>query len=92
MKVNLRFFARFRELIGTEVEVDAEDGATVADAIRQACAGSPEGRAAIFSDSGTFQEHVILMLNGKRLDAGIAADTKVADGDLIAVFPPVAGG
>jgi molybdopterin converting factor small subunit len=32
------------------------------------------------------------MKNGKRIDIADAAKTPVADGDEIAVFPPVAGG
>jgi sulfur-carrier protein len=35
---------------------------------------------------------VILMRNGKRVDAAKASAVIVSDGDEIAVFPPVAGG
>jgi molybdopterin synthase sulfur carrier subunit len=35
---------------------------------------------------------VILMKNGRRIDTADAATTLIADGDEIAVFPPVAGG
>jgi molybdopterin synthase sulfur carrier subunit len=53
---------------------------------------NPEGYAAIFDEKGAFREFVILMKNGKRIDTADAATTLIADGDEIAVFPPVAGG
>jgi len=92
MKVKLRFFARFRELLGTDLTMEVPDGTTVAGVVGQACTGSSEGCAAIFAGEGAFHEHVVLMRNGRRLDARDAGRTEVQDGDEIAVFPPVAGG
>ena len=92
MSVTIRFFARFRELLGTDIVVDNGDGTILADLIRTAALKSKEGYEAIFDEYGLFREYVILMRNGKRVDAGKASAIKVSDGDEIAVFPPVAGG
>jgi molybdopterin synthase sulfur carrier subunit len=90
--VKIRFFARFRELLGTDIVTDAETGATFSSLITTIARKNPAGYAAIFDDNGTFYEYVILMKNGKRIEIEDAAETPVADGDEIAVFPPVAGG
>ena len=90
--VKIRFFARFRELLGTDIVTDVAAGTMFIHLITTITRKNPEGYAAIFDENGTFHEFVILMKNGKRVELTDAATTPVADGDEIAVFPPVAGG
>ena len=92
MKARIRFFARFRELLGAEVIAEPLPGTSLAALIREVARENGEGYDAIFHGHGTFREHVILMRNGKRVEGADAEETPVADGDEIAVFPPVSGG
>jgi molybdopterin synthase sulfur carrier subunit len=92
MTVKIRFFARFRELLGTDIITDVAAGTNFTSLIVTMAKKNPEGYAAIFDEKGAFREYVILMKNGKRIDIADAATTPVTDGDEIAVFPPVAGG
>lgn len=92
MTVRIRFFAQFGELFGTESIADGVAGQTFTDLIKTVAAKNREGFNAIFDEHGAFREFVILMKNGKRIENADAAVTTVADGDEIAVFPPVAGG
>jgi molybdopterin synthase sulfur carrier subunit len=92
MKVRIRFFARFRELLGAEITVDAAPGTSLGGLIREVARGNGEGYDAIFDGQGAFREHVILMRNGRRIEAADAVRVEVAGGDEIAVFPPVSGG
>ena len=92
MKVKVRFFARFRELLGTDIIVEPEAGTTLAVLVAGIAKKNKEGYDAIFDVHGTFREFVILMRNGKRVETPEACTIAVADGDEIAVFPPVAGG
>ena len=92
MKVRVRFFARFRELLGAEVMASPAPGTSFLALIRDIARGNGEGYDAIFDGDGSFREHVILMRNGKRVEAADAVEIHVADGDEIAVFPPVSGG
>jgi molybdopterin synthase sulfur carrier subunit len=92
MKVRIRFFARFRELLGPEAVAEPAPRTSLAGLVRDVARKSREGYEAIFDDRGNFREFVILMQNGKRVEAADAEELRVADGDEIAVFPPVSGG
>jgi molybdopterin synthase sulfur carrier subunit len=92
MTVKVRFFARFRELLGTDIIVDAPNGSVFSELVKNVARRNREGYAAIFDENGEFREFVILMRNGKRVELADAAKVIVADGDELAVFPPVAGG
>jgi molybdopterin synthase sulfur carrier subunit len=92
MSVKIRFFARFRELLGTDIMTDVAAGTMFTSLITTVARKNPEGYSAIFDENGAFREFVILMKNGKRIEIADAAKTPVTDGDEIAVFPPVAGG
>jgi molybdopterin synthase sulfur carrier subunit len=92
MKARIRFFARFRELLGAEIIAEPAPGTALAALIRDVVRGNGEGNDAIFDEHGAFREHVILMRNGKRVEAADTGEILVGDGDEIAVFPPVSGG
>ncbi len=92
MTVKVRFFARFRELLGTDILAEPAAGASLAALVAGIAQKNREGYDAIFDEQGSFREFVIIMRNGKRIETADARTTLVADGDEIAVFPPVAGG
>ncbi len=92
MSVKVRFFARFRELLGTDIIAEPANGTPIALLVAGIARKNIEGYEAIFDEHGTFREFVIVMQNGKRVETADAATVMVADGDEIAIFPPVAGG
>ena len=92
MKVKVRFFARFRELLGTDIIAEVADRTTLPELIKQVAQKNTEGYDAIFDEHGHFREYVILMRNARRVDTVDAARNIITDDDDIAVFPPVAGG
>jgi molybdopterin synthase sulfur carrier subunit len=92
MSVKVRFFARFRELLGTDIMTKPQAGTSLAALVAEIAKKNPEGYDTIFDEDGSFREFVIVMRNGKRIETTDAGATLVADGDEIAVFPPVAGG
>jgi len=92
MTIKVRFFARFRELLGTDLILDYPAGATLAPFVRDIAMKKKDGYDALFDEHGTFREFVIIMRNGKRVEHGDAAALPLADGDEVAIFLPVAGG
>ena len=90
MKVRVRAFAQFREIIGSEVEVEVPEGTDLIGMLARLAGGSGPVREALFDHEGTVLRHVILMVNGKRV--GGKERYVLSEGDEVAVFPPVAGG
>ncbi len=79
MTINVRLFAALRELAGASA-VQAS-GSTVADIADQLSAAHGERFAAIVSVSS-------FVVNGERASRAAA----VAEGDEVAILPPVSGG
>jgi molybdopterin synthase catalytic subunit len=81
MRVRVRLFAVQRELAGTrEVPLDLADGATVTDAW--------DGLVALHPALAPGRESVRFAVNAAYTDPG----TALADGDEVAMIPPVSGG
>jgi len=78
MRVRLRFFAMLRERVGTQAECEARAGATIAAVWRAFVKRHPEIASVRvrFAVAETYVE----------------SSHRLADGDEIAVFPPVSGG
>lgn len=81
MKITVRFFAMFRERLGTgTILLQMDDGATAGSAFDLSLHDAPELRR--FADS------VMLMVNQDYVDV----DHPLHDGDELAIIPPVSGG
>ena len=80
MKIKVRFFARLREETGlSEVELELDEGASVADVIR-----------AFFRDRDT--RAFLIAVNEELVEAGDLKDVRLKDGDVVDVMPPASGG
>ena len=91
MKIRLKAFARFREIMGAEQVLEVPEGTTLQGLLVRAGEGSGPVRTALFTGDD-LKEYVVLMRNRKRVMRADADHEVLADGDEVAVFPPVAGG
>ena len=79
--VRLKFFARYAELVGAdERELSLDLPATVADVVRRARDEIP--------GAGGIPERPLVAVNLRH----VQLDARVADGDEVALLPPLAGG
>ena len=90
MHIQLRFFATFREAVGTrDLEREFDENATVGDVLT---ALSEEYADLEFYEDGELRGYLSILLNGRDIAHLEGEGTPVGDGDTISLFPPVAGG
>lgn len=93
MNVILRTFADYREITGIkEVRLNLEDGEIMGGLLDILCGKYPSLRKAMFNELGGLRDFVILMVNGRNIEFLEKMNTRLSEGDVIALFPPVAGG
>lgn len=92
MNLELRFFATVREAVG-EVTVTREfaPGTTVGDVLSTLENEYPDLDGRLLED-GDVAGHVTVMRNGTHVTHFDGAATELADGDRLAITPPVTGG
>lgn len=92
MKVELRFFATFRQAVGSKVvKADYPDDATVGDVL-QHLESEYEGLAGQLLEDGDLRPHINVLKSGREVLHLDGLDTELDDGDRLSIFPPVAGG
>lgn len=92
MELTLKFFATFREAVGSKiVERSFPDADTVGDVL-VALESEYDGLAGNLLVDGDLKPQINVLLNGREVLHIEGVDTAIDDGDTLAVFPPVAGG
>jgi molybdopterin synthase sulfur carrier subunit len=93
MKITFRTLATFSEFIGArEMELTLPPGEKIRDMIENLCNAHPGLRGCLFDDTGRIKPYIIILKNGRSVTSLQQLDTVIDEGDVIAVFPPVAGG
>ncbi|MDM7939636.1 MAG: MoaD/ThiS family protein [Methanothrix sp.] len=92
MRVKVLAFAGFREILGREREVEMQGDASIRELLEMFASCSPRFREAASEPFCALRDHVLLMVNRKRIDAEKDLYRILADGDELAIFPPLAGG
>jgi molybdopterin synthase sulfur carrier subunit len=91
VNVKVKVFAGYREIVkGKEVDI-LVDGETVGDAIDSLITAHP-GLGPLVQDDKGIRPYVNVLLNGKVVDKEGGLTSIVKEGDVLSVFPPVAGG
>jgi MoaD family protein len=96
VKVSVKFFTFLRELVGKREEIVELSGreVTVKDLLECLAERYGEDFCGYVFDpvSGKLREHLQLLVNGRNVISLKGLSTKLKDGDVFAIIPPVGGG
>jgi len=91
-RMEWKLFADLAEIAGGRtVEVEASPGDTVGDALDDLLDAHPDLRERVLED-GSVADHINVLRNGRSVRHDEGLETTLAEGDELALFPPVSGG
>jgi len=96
LNVKVRYFTTLRELAGSaEEELEIEDGGTLADLIKEVASKyGKEARSYLYhkGEKDKVDPSIYFLINGANARMLSGLDTKLKDGDIVAIIPPIGGG
>jgi len=94
MKVEVKFFTSLREITGKKSdEIQLQNVITVEELLTLLSEKYGEKfREYIYNKKGKVQDFLSFLVNGKNINVLQGFDTKLKEGDIIAIIPPVGGG
>ena len=94
MKVEVKFFTSLREITGKKVdELQIQNTITVNELVTILSEKYGKNfREYIYDKKGQLQGFLSFLVNGKNINILQGFDTKLQEGDVVAVLPPVGGG
>lgn len=92
LKVITRYYASIREKLGKSVEeFELKDDASVIDFL-EAFRAKYKGLVDNFFDADGLRSGFAVALNGESLEPNAWRNTRLKDGDVVVILPPIAGG
>jgi len=92
MKVHVKAFATFREVMDNQVEMEFTGCATIHTLLTDLTGRYGGLGELMFTTSDTLRDFVNILKNGRNIHFLSGLNTPLEDGDVIALFPPIAGG
>jgi len=91
LKINL--YTIYRSIAGERsVELDIEDGSSLSTVLTKLFALHPQLETEFLDDEGAIREHVSMFIAGKEVYGTEGLETKLNNGEIIDIIPPVEGG
>jgi molybdopterin synthase sulfur carrier subunit len=92
MKITLKAFAFFRDILDKISQLEISPDEDIQALLDRLCKQHSQLRGMLFDNDGQIKQLVIILKNGRNIVYLQGLATKIEDGDIISLFPPVAGG
>lgn len=90
--ITVKSFATLREVMDMQIRMDLTEGATIRSLLAELTGRYRGLDGLLFAAPDTLRDLVNILKNGRNIHFLAGLDTPLDDGDVIALFPPVAGG
>lgn len=91
--ITVRFFASFKQITNKrEREINIEEGTTIQQLLEILFDQYSALKDKIFDDNNEIRQWIQILKNGRNIKFLNGVETILTNGDIIALFPPVAGG
>ena len=94
MKIEIKFFTSLREITGKKVETLQLEKSITIDLLLILLSNKfgKEFKEYVFNKNGEVQDFLSFLINGKNINKLEGFATKLKEGDILAILPPVGGG
>jgi molybdopterin synthase sulfur carrier subunit len=94
MKIEVKFFTSLREITGKKVDqLQMQNSITIDEFVTLLSERYGKNfREYIYNKKGEPQEFLSFLINGTNINNMQGLDTKLKNGDIVAILPPVGGG
>ncbi len=90
-QITVRFYTTLREKIGkSKVSLDAPNVAQALEELKRQF--GPRFTEQLYNPDGTIKNYYILLLSGHTIDRNEIKKAILKEGDILHIFPPIAGG
>jgi len=94
LRAKVRYFTTLHELAGSaEEELEVDEGGVLADLIEEVASRyGKEARNYLYFDDDKVDPSIYFLINGVNSRMLSGPKTKLKDGDVVAIIPPIGGG
>ena len=92
MKITTKYYAFIRERLGRSTEeFELQEGSTIADFLKLLSERHGGNLVGVF-EGAVLRRGFVVALNGENVEQARWGSTRLKDGDVVVVLPPIAGG
>ena len=94
MKIEIKFFTALREITSKKVEkLELQENITIDELIiLLSNKFGKKFKEYVYNKNGKIQDFLSFLINGKNINTLQGLTTKLQEGDVVAILPPVGGG